>query len=425
VEIDHQMSVCSDIAEYKWLTGSEAAAYLAELAATARPLHTNVERLRHQLSLSAAKAHVLIEQVELRRRAKEKFTSADRMFFTRVGLEQATDEWVARHKATRFVEQRAGSSTTPATARTIADLCCGIGGDLLALSQHNAVIGVDREPVTAHFAEANARLFDAAGAVRIVAGRVEDFDLDVAAAWHIDPDRRAAGRRTTSLNVSRPGLDTIEQLLARAPNAAIKLAPATKVPPDWDECCELEWISRDGECRQLVSWHGELARAPGLRRATVLTAACDLSRAAADPHAKLRSISGHPDRAIRVTNTLGDFIFDIDPAIRASHLQGALAAELKLASLAAGPSYLTGTLPIIDAAVSCFKIEDVLPLRVRAVAQYLRERNIGRLEIKKRGVDVDPERLRRDLKLRGENAATLLITPIDGRYKAIVAQRVS
>jgi THUMP domain-like len=62
---------------------------------------------------------------------------------------------------------------------------------------------------------------------------------------------------------------------------------------------------------------------------------------------------------------------------------------------------------------------------VRAISKHLRERGIGRLEIKKRGVDIDPESLRRELKLRGDNAATLLITTIAGRPAAIVAQRIS
>lgn len=424
------MSVCSDIADYKWLTGSEAAAYLAELAASVEPLHTSVERLRR--GLSPAKAHLLHEQAELRRRAKEKFTSADRMFFTRVGLEQATDEWVARYKAARFIAQRAGSSPTLAIASPIADLCCGIGGDLLAFSQHSSVIGVDRDLVAAHFVEVNASLFQAADRIRIVTGRVEDFGLNGVAAWHIDPDRRAMGRRATSLEFCQPSLDTIERLLSQVAHSAVKLAPATKVPSDWADRCELEWISLDGECRQLVAWHGELARSPGLRRATVLTTtsvaswgAGRLARRPSAPGALECTICGRPDQPLSISDKLGDFIFDVDPAVRAARLQGALAEELNLSAIAPGPSYFTGDSPITDTAVSCFKIEDVLPLRVRGLAQHLRERGIGRLEIKKRGVEIDPEKLRRDLKLRGDNAATLLITPIASRPAAILAQRLS
>ncbi len=418
------MSVCSDIAEYKWLTGNEAAAYLAELAAAEKPLHTVIERLRRHLS--PKKAHLLLEQVELRRRAKEKFTAADRMFFTRVGLEQATDEWAARHKATRFTAQRAGASpppaVAPANAPAIADLCCGIGGDLHALSQDNVVVGVDRDPVAAHFAELNNLHLAAADHVRFVAARVEDFELNGVTAWHIDPDRRATGRRTTSLDACQPSLDTIDRLLARVPHAAVKLAPATKVPREWADRCELEWISRDGECRQLVAWHGDLAHKPGLRQATILiTSAASranparLSSPKSGSGASTRTITGQPDQPIPLTNMLGKFIFDIDPAVRAAHLQGALAAEHELSALATGPSYFTGNALIADTALSCFKIEDVLPLRVRSIAQHLRERGIGRLEIKKRGVDIDPEKLRRELKLRGDNAATLLITQFAGR----------
>jgi THUMP domain-like len=434
-ETGAQMSVCSDIADYKWLTGSEAAAYLAELGGSAEPLHISIERLRR--GLSPAKAHLLLEQVELRRRAREKFTLADRMFFTRVGLEQATDEWVARYKAARFIaeragscdeagtSERAGSSATPA----IADLCCGIGGDLIALLAHSTVIGVDRDPIVTHFAEVNASLFNAADCVAIATGRVEDFELNAAAA-HIDPDRRATGRRITSLEFCQPSLDTMERLLSQLPQCAVKLAPATNVPHEWADRCELEWISRDGECRQLVAWHGELARSPGLRRATILRtsaasrAAGTLAQRGSGPVAVERTICGGPDYPVCVSNKLGDFIFDIDPAIRAARLQGALAEEFNLSAIAPGPSYFTGDSAITDAAVSCFKIEDVLPLRVREIAQHLRQRGIGRLEIKKRGLEIDPEKLRRELKPRGDNSATLLITPIAGRSTAIIAQRI-
>jgi hypothetical protein len=415
------MSVCIDIAEYKWLTGSEAAAYLAELASSEAPIHTALERLRRQSS--PAKAHLLLEQTELRRRAKEKFTAADRMFFTRLGLEQATDEWVARYKADRFVSERAGARAhsrsegrPPVSPRRIADLCCGIGGDLLHLSKQATIVGIDSNPIAAHFAQTNASLLDTPYGVTILIRSVEDFEFNDIAACHIDPDRRASGRRTTSLNSCQPSLDTMEKLLSHVPHVAIKLAPATRVPPDWADRCELEWISRGGECRQLVAWHGDLARSCGLRSATILATACGLAP---------RTITGRPDQPLPIADGIGDYIFDIDPAVRAARLQGALAAELNLSTLADGPGYLTGDVPVADGAVSCFKIEDILPLRVRTLAQHLRERGIGRLEIKKRGADVNPEKLRRDLKLRGENAAALLITPIAGRPAVIVAQRIS
>ncbi len=118
-------------------------------------------------------------------------------------------------------------------------------------------------------------------------------------------------------------------------------------------------------------------------------------------------------------------VFDIDPAVLAAKLKGALAAEHNLSALSASATYLTGDNAITDPALTCFAVDEVLPFRVDKLAKFLRTRNIGQLEIKKRGVDFDPEKLRRDLKLRGDNAATLLITPIGGKSTAILAQRVS
>jgi hypothetical protein len=341
---------------------------------------------------------LLLEQAGLRRRASAKFAHAARMFFTRVGLEQATDEWVAAHKAKRFI----GRSM-------VADLCCGIGGDLMALAREGGVVGVDRNPVAAHFAAANTR-----AEVRVA--DVLDFDLVRGSAWHIDPDRRSAGRRTISLQACQPNLAGIERLLARSQHAAVKLAPATKAPEAWEDRCELEWITRDRECRQLVAWHGDLAQSPGQRRATILPAAGQVAP---------RCVIGAPNQSIAVTDRPERYVFDVDPAVLAARLQGVLAAEYDLNALSDGPGYLTGSHEIFDAALSCFEVVDVLPFETRKLARYLRERAVGQLEIKKRGVELDPEKLRRDLKLRGDNAVTLLICRVAGRPMAIVARRAT
>ena len=93
--------------------------------------------------------------------------------------------------------------------------------------------------------------------------------------------------------------------------------------------------------------------------------------------------------------------------------------------LAAGPTYLTGPTAIGDAVLACFEVDEILTLEIRKLAQHLRTLGVGQLEIKKRGIDVDPEKLRRDLKLRGSNAATLLITQIAGKPTAILAHRIA
>jgi hypothetical protein len=413
------MSTYTGIADYEWLSGIEAGAVLEELAAEQTPLHTLVAQLRKRFTQT--QTHLLLEQADLRRRATEKFTQTQRMFFTSLGLEQATDERIARYKADRI--QRAVAST----CTLIADLCCGIGGDLMPLAPTGwlgssdqrapgeppetttTAIGIDRDPIAALFAHLNT------GAPAHTSD-INTYDLAGVSAFHIDPDRRPTGKRTTSLEFCSPNRSEIEQLLAQVPNAAMKLAPACEVPDDWAARCELEWISRNRECRQLVAWHGNLATSPGHRRATIIPTACSLAP---------RTIVGQPKQPVRVAEKIERYIFDIDPAVLAAKLKGALAAEHQLAALSIGPTYLTGPKLIDDPALSTFEVDDVLNFDIRTLSQYLQARNIGILEIKKRGTDVDAENLRRTLKLRGNNAATLLITQVAGRATAVLAHRTS
>jgi SAM-dependent methyltransferase len=395
---------CTDLADYRWLTGPDAAVVLRDLAdctagANGEPLHAAAGRLRR--SFSARRVHLLLQQAELRRRATAKFASPERLFFTRLGLEQATDQWVAHYKARRFAEA--------AKRGPLADLCCGIGGDLLALAAAGTVTGVDRDPIATCLAAANTH-----GGAKLATAEVDGVDACVFAAWHIDPDRRPAGSRTTSLDWSSPNQGAVERLLVAAPHAAMKLAPAADVPAAWAERCELEWISRDRQCRQLVAWHGDLAEAPGVRRATVLSRDGRV----------VRSVVGQPSRGVSCAGPLDRFLLEPDAALLAAHLSGILADEYGLSTISPGIAYLTGSRAISDPALACFEVEAVLPLKLRVLARHLRTRGIGRLEIKKRGVDYDPEQVRRALKLRGDDSATLILTQLNRKRVAIVARRL-
>jgi hypothetical protein len=393
------MTSCSDLTDYEWLIGSEAAEILVDLAGRNEPLHLAANRLRHLVSTT--RAHLLLEQIELRGRAVAKFARAAEMFFARLGLEQATDQWVARYKATRF---SAGGK--------VADLCCGIGGDLLALAVDHPVTGVDRDPIVAHFAAANARANELTVSVQTI--DLVECNLGEYTAWHIDPDRRPTGKRTTSVDWSSPSREVVEKLIAAVPQAAIKLAPATEVPSEWATACELEWISRDRQCRQLVAWFGDLVKSPGECRATMLS----------NDGQPLRSVVGKPREAIPSCQQLGRFLFEPDAAILAAKLTGTLASELELAGVAPGIPYLTADAAIFDPAIACFEVDEVLPLQVKQLAKLLRSRDIGRLEIKKRGIDHDPQVLRKQLRLQGDGAATLLLTKVLGKRVAILAHRV-
>jgi hypothetical protein len=60
----------------------------------------------------------------------------------------------------------------------------------------------------------------------------------------------------------------------------------------------------------------------------------------------------------------------------------------------------------------CFEIDDVMPFSLKRLRTSLRERGIGRLTIKKRGSALEPEQLRKDLRISGPNELTIILTRI-------------
>src|SRR5918993_3296681 len=120
--------------------GERLLAEVAERGTGDRELLGTVAALRSRYDPELVAAAVT--QVRLRGRARAKFgADADRMFFTPDGLEQATRAEVAARHAARFAAAGAGR---------VLDLCCGIGGDLIAFARAGpAVTGGDRGPATA------------------------------------------------------------------------------------------------------------------------------------------------------------------------------------------------------------------------------------------------------------------------------------
>lgn len=361
-----------------------------------------VSRLRaagHSPELVSA----VVGQARLRVRARAKFGDfADRMLFTRAGAEQATRLAIAARHAGRF---------RAAGIRRVADLGCGIGGDAMGLAALGLEVrAVDADEVTAAIAAYNLAPF--APAVEVRHGTAQETPLDDVDAVWLDPARRTAGhtetRRTSAADWSPP-LDWAFETL-RARSGGMKLGPA--FDRDALDDVEAQWVSAEGSTIELVVWAGALAR-DGVRRAALVTRGDDAW--------ELTSPGDTEDEPVR---ELGAFVHEPDGAVIRARLIGDVARALSAGMLAPGMAYLTSDAALTSPFVSSFRVRETLPFETKALAKALRERGIGTLEIKKRGVDVDPAALRKKLNLRGEDSATLFLTRVGTRRLAVLADRV-
>ncbi len=400
-----------DSAELDALLTREGLSLLESLDAvdSADEVARAVSRLRaagHSPTLVSA----VVGQARLRGRAAAKFGDfASRMLFTRAGLEQATRMSVSAHHAHRM---------RAADVARVADLGCGIGGDSLAFASVGlGVLAVDADPVTAALAAYNLAPFrsEAGPAVEVRAALAEQVDLSGVDAVWLDPARRTAGHGETSRVAAAeysPPLDWVFDLAARTP-AGIKLGPGhdREALPVGD-AVETQWISVDGSTVELVVWTGALAR-PGVGRSALVLRGGAVH--------ELRAPADTPDEPVR---DLGAFVHEPEGAVIRARLIGDVARALEAGPLAPGIAYLTGDAPATSPFVASFRVREVLPADPKPLAKALRARGIGTLEIKKRGVDIDPAVLRRRLALRGDGTATLLLTRVGGKRLAILADRV-
>jgi len=392
--------------DLRWLASTEGDKWLDRLADETDVSPNLVSTLRKELS--AERTHALLEQVDLRRRARDKFEHADQMLFTRQGLEQATDEWIASFKAARF----------PAGA-DLHDLCCGIGGDSVAMAQRGECVAVDRDPMITFLAAHNVA---ACGAEKLsaecadVSEWLDEPGIEREALWHIDPDRRADGRRHSRVEAYLPGIDVLERLTGCGRGGAIKLAPAAELPEPLAGGAALEWISRGGECKQLVAWYGYLAAADGQSAASAL----DRSGALVDRFSA-QPVVGQAAPAAEI----GRYVYDPDAALLAANLVEALAEREQLSLIDPHSRYLTGDHLTSRSLVPAFEVIEVLPLDIRRLRQALAAHNVGRVEWKKRAAPVDLVQLAGKCKLKGDLPGVVIVTPWQGRTMAIVCRRVS
>ena len=329
----------------------------------------------------------------LRDRATLKFSRAADMMLTRDGLEQASGDVVARHRAARLAD-----------GEPVADLCCGIGGDLVALAAHGPVLGVDRDPLHAWMAAHNAAVYGVAERVRTEVADVRAVDLTGVEAAFVDPARRTERGRTRD---GEPPLPWCIGLADRVPRVAVKAAPGldrAAVPPGW----EAEFVAVGTDLKEAVLWSPAAAEAA--TRATVLL---DGAR-----HTLLPA----PGDSVAVADP-GAYLLDPNPAVTRAGLVAELARATATWQIDERIAFLAATGPVTTPFARTLQVLDSGPWREKELAARLRALDIGAVDVRRRGLAGDVDVLRRRLARAlsgGTRRATLVMTRARDRPWALV-----
>jgi SAM-dependent methyltransferase len=379
-----------DLDAFRWLLTEPGQRLLARASeAPDDPLEASALLRREATAEQVAAA---LTQATLRRRGVPKFGDlAARMYFTPDGLEQATRLVVAEHRAARLGAARTAS---------VVDLGCGIGGDLVAFAHAGiTAAGVDVDPMRVEVARANLAALDLGGAVMVADATTLDLSpFEVAFA---DPSRRSARGRIFTVDDWTPPWSFVESLLRR--DSCVKVAPG--IPHDLvPSGVEAEWVSDHGEVKEAALWSGTLATTR--RRATVIGDGGLATLTDEDLPEDDVPVDGLPAS----DGPLPGFLYEPDGAVIRAGLVQAVAAGVRGRLLDEHIAYVVADDAFRTPFARSYRVIEQLPHRDKPLRAALRERGIGRLTIKKRGVTVVPDELRKRLDLVGDAEATIVLT---------------
>jgi hypothetical protein len=369
-----------DVAFLRSEPGSAAVAECATLPLTDATRIADVASARR--IAGARHASAVIETVLLRRKAASKVEGSGQWLFTGDAVQQASATAVARHRASRLA------------GLDVHDVTCSVGADLVEIARVAArCIGSDVDEVRLSMARHNcAETGVAPVLLRADALRPASRDTIVVA----DPARRdAAGRRSWRPADFLPPLDELAQAYPGR-DLVVKCAPGldrTEVP--WAD--EVELVSLDGQVREACLWRGGVAAGVS-RRATVLRS----------DGTQWTVTDAEPDDIPAAAP--GEWIVDPDGAVVRAGLVRHYGARHGLWQLDERIAYLTGDTP--PPGGRAFRVLEHGPYNEKNLRALLRKHDVGRLEILIRGLDIDPDALRRRLKLRGDAEASVVLTRI-------------
>ena len=423
--------------DYRWLCSEVAKRYWSELGLNAE-CRSEVLLKKLRASLPIQHAALLVEQLELQTLAKRKFADSPKWFWTKQLLEQSSDHETGMETASDF----------PSDSQVV-DICCGAGADAIAIAERSChVTAIDRCPIACELTRYNAKSHGFS--IRVLDQSAEETEVSADSFIHVDPDRRADGSRSSSLDRLSPSWETVLQLLGKCRGMSLKLAPGTRV--EWQGLKHrtdrspqaVRFLSKDGSVRQ-QRWYWGIDRwpndsitasmrlnAPSTLRASKMAVPMSEQMALdtrwnSTSHGWFHETFLVSDKRLNeclFTIAPKDFVADYDPSIRAAEMSVRFAERYGWELIDSDSGYLTSKNPTTHPMVRWFKVLENLPLDTKRIKAYAKSLSVHTWELKSRGLEVDLNGLRRILPCdaTSERTMTILCTKLGKSHRAIFCE---
>ncbi len=342
--------------------------------------------------------HAILSYLEIVPKFQKKYATDELLLCDQLALEQSTSKNTSSYKANKC-----------SGFKRIADFCCGLGGDSLFLPPEIHVTGVDLSPERIAMFSHNMRAlhpkFEAKQA------DVMQIDLDVDVVF-LDPSRRSTENSSRNWNPEdlSPSIPELHTLVERYPTMMIKMSPAT--PTDlFTFDCSFEFLGEGDECRELLILTGDLNNNNTTTAVNVLTGeaiSCDTLEKQKAPHSP----------------QLCTYLYEPYKQVIRSGLIGTLAEQYSLSLIDPMIAYLTSDFLVSHPMLKSYLVLDTCPIGPKNVKKMLKKHDIGHLDIKKRGIRVDPAQEIKKLKAKGSKSGILFYTLQNDIPIIILAQKV-
>jgi len=340
----------------------------------------------------------LLTQVDIQKKIGWKLIYPEDLIFTRKGAEQCSSSLIAEYNASKMESYE-----------KVADLCCGIGIDLISLAKKKEIVfAVDSDEETLLAAQFNCRSQNITNVI-FINDKAENFKTEVDAVY-ADPDRRKNNKRNIKAEDYSPSLEDLLRLNIKFPNMIIKLSPAVnyksfKIRMDHT----LEFVSEKGTLKEILLCLGDLKTKNVNRKAVLLP----------------QSLNITDDKVCNIAvNRIDEYVYEPDPAIIRAGLAAELASKIGFNLIDDRSAILTSNHKIDDSYGKLYQVQEILPYSLRNLKIYLKANEIGELILKTRGFSESVETFRRKLRLRGKNKVIIYILKLSNKHLMLILKKI-